>query len=84
LAAPYRDELESLRAENARLRAALTARRRAHAGMTVFLVLAELGALVLLLPWLNAPSDARFWGATAILVVLGIAATLSTFGYRRS
>jgi len=80
---PYRDEVESLRAENERLRAALRGRRRARVGLTGVLIALELVALFALQPLLNAASDARFWGAVAILVALGFAAALSAFGYRR-
>ncbi|HWL89710.1 MAG TPA: hypothetical protein VNO21_28095 [Polyangiaceae bacterium] len=81
---PYRNETESLRVENERLRVALRARRRGHVGVTLALVFLSLVALFVLQPWLNAASDVRFWGAVAILVTLGIAAALSAFGYRRA
>ncbi len=81
MAPPYRDEVASLRAENERLRAALRARRRTRLGVTALLVLLTLAALFVLQPWLNAASDARFWGAVGILVGLAIAAALSAFGY---
>ena len=57
----------ALRAENERLRALLSAgrRRRGHLLMAASAELviggASWGLLQLLLPLLNAPSDARFW-----------------------
>lgn len=65
----YRDEKDSLRAENERLRAELTGRRRGRPWVAIALALSAGLALVLLLPWLNG-TDARFWGALAILAVL--------------
>lgn len=81
---PYRDELESLRAENERLRAQLASRRRSHGWLAALLVVAEIGALLLLMPWLNAANDAKFATAALILVGIGIAAAVSAFGTRRS
>ena len=82
VASPYRDELETLRRENDRLRAELARHegpRPAWRPIAFFVV--DFAALQALLPWLNAPSDAKFWGALAILLVLG-AATLG-FAFRR-
>ncbi|WP_394828637.1 hypothetical protein [Pendulispora albinea] len=88
MAPPYRNEVESLRAENERLRAELGAQRPRRPRwrrpwVTALLIALELIALFALQPWLNAPSDVRFWGAVAILVALGIAAALSAFGHGR-
>ncbi len=79
---PYRDETESLRAEVARLRADLARRRVAHGKVAVLLVAVDFGTILALRPWLNGPSDAKFWGAFAIVVGIGIAAAASALGFR--
>jgi hypothetical protein len=66
----YRDEKDSLRAENERLRVALEGKRPRRPWVAMGLALIAVAALVLLLPWLNG-TDERFWGALAILGVLG-------------
>jgi len=79
---PYRSEVESLRAENVRLRAELASRRRARPGLAVALVALEVSAIAIFRPWLNGSSDAKFW--TGLFVVLGvaIAAAFSALGYK--
>jgi hypothetical protein len=80
---PFRDEVETLRRENARLRADLAASRRPRAGLG--LAVAAIGAVAaqLLRPWLNGSSDVRFWGAAAILVSITLAAAWATVGYKQ-
>jgi len=73
---PYRDENESLRAEVQRLRAQL-AGRRSRLWLGLGLVAADFGAVMVLRPWLNGASDARFWGALALVVALAVSATWS-------
>lgn len=70
----YRDEKESLRAENERLRTELAGqRRRRPPWIAIALALSDVVAFFVLHPWLNG-SDVRFWAAIAILAVLAIAA----------
>jgi VIT1/CCC1 family predicted Fe2+/Mn2+ transporter len=80
VSAPYRDELESLRAENERLRAELRRRRASRPFLSVAIACLDIGAIVLLRPWLNAPSDASFWMASLFVVLLAIAATAAALG----
>jgi hypothetical protein len=80
---PYRDENESLRAEIARLQAELARRRVAHGRLAVFLVVVDFLAVMGLRPWLNGPSDAKFWAALAVVVGIGIAAAASAAGFRQ-
>jgi VIT1/CCC1 family predicted Fe2+/Mn2+ transporter len=77
---PYRDELESLRAENERLRAELRRDRPARPFLAVGLASLDVAAIVLLRPWLNASSDASFWIASLLIVLLAIAATAAALG----
>lgn len=84
MGSPYRNEIETLRAENERLQRELSARRVTHGKLAVLLVVVEAIALVVLMPWLNARSDAKFWGALAILLGIAAAAAISAFGNRRS
>lgn len=67
----YRDEKESLRAENERLRSALGKGPRRRPWVAVALGVCTVVAMFLLQPWLNG-ADARFWGAVAILGVLAL------------
>jgi hypothetical protein len=70
----YRDEKESLRAENERLRSQLEERRkRRPPWIAIVLALCAVVAFFFLQPWLNG-NDARFWGALAIIAVLAIGA----------
>jgi hypothetical protein len=73
---PYRDENESLRAENERLKAELEARVRGSRRVprvAVVLGAGAIGATLALQPWLNG-TDARFWSAISIIVFLVFAA----------
>ncbi len=79
---PYRDEFESLRRENARLRASLHARREPRVGVAVLLAAADLGAILLMRPWLNGGGDMKFWSALIVVLALAIAAAASAFGYK--
>ncbi len=86
MTSPYRNEIESLRAENARLRAELGARRRVP-GMALlaacFCVLDVL-AILALKPWLNGGDDGRFWAAVGVIFTLAAFAVGSAVGYKRS
>ena len=81
--APYRDENDTLRAENARLRAKLSKRSGASRSATAALLVLLFGAIVFLRPWLNGESDGKFWGAVAILAgIAGVAILSVVFGRR--
>lgn len=80
---PYRDELESLRAENARLRRELGARRVVSGRLAALLVLTEAGAVIALRPWLNGASDVGFWGSAVILTAIAGAAAAAAWGIRK-
>ncbi len=80
--APYRDETETLRAENARLRAALAKHRRGGRGVAVALVALDFVAIEVLRPWLNGGSDLAFWGGAAVVVGLAVSAVWSAVGAR--
>jgi hypothetical protein len=83
MGAPYRDENESLRAENERLRRELAKRRIAHGRLALLLVVIDFVAVLALRPWLNGPSDAKFWSALAVVVGVAIAAAASAAGFRQ-
>ena len=72
----YRDETASLVAENERLRAELERHRGAgrRTGQALALIASDFAAVLLLRPWFNGGSDAKFWGAVAISVALAGAA----------
>lgn len=73
----YRDERDSLRAENERLRAKLEDRRkRRPPWLAIALATFAVAAFFLLQPWLNG-SDIRFWAAIAIVAVLGLGAVFA-------
>jgi hypothetical protein len=78
--APYRNELESLRAENERLRAELSRKHSARPFLAITLASLDAAGIVFLRPWLNASSDASFWGALFFVVLLAIAATAAALG----
>ena len=81
MTSPFRDENESLRGENERLRRALEARRRRRRPLAALLtVAADFGAVVLLRPWLNASDDLHFWLAITVLVGLGALALFFALG----
>jgi hypothetical protein len=78
--APYRDELESLRAENERLRSKLRRKHTTRPFLGIALAALDLGAIVLLRPWLNASSDLSFWLALLFVVLLALGATAVALG----
>jgi VIT1/CCC1 family predicted Fe2+/Mn2+ transporter len=80
MSAPYRDELESLRAENQRLRAELRRKHTTRPLLAVAIASLDIAAIVLLRPWLNASSDASFWLALLFVVLLAIGATAAALG----
>jgi hypothetical protein len=80
---PYRDENESLRKENERLRVELSKKRVSHPVLALMLAALDLVLLVMLRPWLNGASDARFWAALGSIAVLGLAAAGAALGRRR-
>jgi hypothetical protein len=80
---PYRDEKESLRAEIARLEAELAKRRVAHGRLALLLVAVDFLAVMALRPWLNGPSDAKFWAALAVVIGVAVAAAASAAGFRQ-
>ncbi len=84
MTSPYRDELESLRAENARLRAELSARRVGRPGLALALMALDIGSIFALKPWLNGGDDLRFWAGLVAVVGIAIAAAASALGYKRS
>jgi len=83
---PFRDEVESLRRENERLRAELARTRHPSAGRTAVafaLIGVDVLTAMVLRPWLNAGSDARFWGALVILGAITLAAGGAGLSYKR-
>jgi hypothetical protein len=72
----YRDETASLVAENERLRAELERQRdpRRRTGRALALIASDFATVLLLRPWFNGGSDAKFWAAVAISVALATAA----------
>jgi hypothetical protein len=80
---PFRDELETLRRENERLHAELARSRTARPVVALALAGADVGAAMVLRPWLNAGSDGRFWGALAILGAITLTAAWAAVGYKR-
>jgi hypothetical protein len=82
VSAPYRNENDSLRAENERLRGELGSRARTRVLPAVALVAADGVAFIFLRPWLNEGSDAKFWSAVAVLMVIAVAAIASAFGFK--
>jgi hypothetical protein len=82
--APYRDELESLRRENERLRAELSREHGWHPRLAVIFIALDVVVVVALRPWLNGANDAHFWTAFFSAGVLGFAAVAAAMGWRRS
>lgn len=85
MTSPFRDELETLQRENERLRAELA---RSHGPLlapwpALVLVAVDVGAAMLLRPWLNAGSDLRFWTAMGVLGAITLAAGAAAVGYKR-
>ena len=80
---PFRDELESLRRENAELRAQLSRSRRPRPFVAFALAGGGVVAAIALRPWLNANSDGPFWGALAILCAITVTAAWAAVGYKR-
>ena len=80
---PFRDELETLRRENERLRAELSAYRRPKPALGFAIAGVDIVAALLLRPWLNGNSDLLFWCALAILGAITFTAGLATVGYKR-
>ncbi len=84
---PFRDEIEALRRENARLHAELARARSPRpprVGVSLALLGADVLAVMALRPWLNAGSDLSFWGAILILGAITLAAALAAVGYKRA
>jgi hypothetical protein len=84
LASPYRDELETLRAENARLRRELAARRESRPLLALGLVALDVVAVLLVRPWLNGAADFPFWTSLGVVVGIAVAAAASAMGYKRA
>ncbi len=84
MTSPYRDEVETLRAENARLKRALAARSRARPLVALGLVALDLGVTMLVRPWLNGGADGPFWASLALVVALAVAAAATALGVPRS
>lgn len=83
---PFRDEIETLRRENERLHAELARARTPRLprlGASAALLAVDAVVAMALRPWLNAGSDAGFWGALAILGAITLAAALAAVGYKR-
>ena len=76
---PYRDENASLVAENERLRGELARLRapRRRASTAVALVASDAAVVLLFRPWFNGESDAKFWIAVGVSLLL----TLGTIAY---
>ena len=72
----YRDENASLLAENARLRAEIARLRgpRSRLAPALALLASDFAAVLLLRPWFNGASDAKFWAAVAISAALALGA----------
>jgi hypothetical protein len=84
MSSPYRDELESLRADNARLREELARQRQVRPRIAMALVALDIASIFLVKPWLNGADDLRFWAGLAIVFGLAITAAASALGYKRS
>jgi hypothetical protein len=82
VAAPYRDELESLRRENERLRRELSSRRSSRPRLALLIVALDVALVLVLRPWLNGTNDRNFWTALFSVGLLGLAASLFAVGRR--
>jgi hypothetical protein len=80
---PFRDEVETLRRENERLRALLSQVRRSRPVFALALAGADIAGAIALRPWLNDGSDARFWAALGLLGAVTVAAAWAALGYRQ-
>jgi hypothetical protein len=80
---PYRNEIDSLRAENERLRAELSKTRVSRPILAITLAALDLGLAEALRPWLNGPSDAGFWAALGAVALLALVAAGAAVGRRR-
>jgi len=80
---PYRDENESLRCENERLRIELAKKRVPRPGVALVLGALDVVLVVVLRPWLNGTSDARFWAALGFIAAVGLLAVGAAVGRRR-
>ena len=83
MSGPYRDEIESLRAEVARLRVEIGSRRVAQGKLALLLVVVDFAAISALRPWLNGASDLKLWTGLVIVVGVAIAAVACARGFRR-
>ena len=81
---PYRSEVESLRAENERLKLELSKRRVARPVLALVLAVLDPALVIFLRPWLNGPSDAGFWGAVGAIGLVALAAVAAALGRRRA
>jgi hypothetical protein len=79
---PYRSELESLRADNERLRIELAKRRVNKPVLALVLAVLDLAMVVVLRPWLNGPSDGGFWAALSVVVAVALGAVGAALGRR--
>jgi hypothetical protein len=84
VAAPYRDELESLRRDNERLRRELSSRHPSRPRLALLLVVLDVVLVLVLRPWLNGTNDGNFWTALSSVGLLGLAASLLAVGGRGS
>jgi hypothetical protein len=82
--APYRDENETLRRENARLKGELAKRARGRLAVALLLLGADFLAVTALRPWLNGGSDLKFWSALIVVVGIAGAAVACAFGREAS
>jgi hypothetical protein len=80
---PYRSEVESLRAENERLKLELAKKRVSRPVLALVLAAMNPALVVVLRPWLNGPSDGGFWLAVGAIGFLALAAAAAAFGRRR-
>jgi len=81
---PYRSEVESLRAENERLKLELAKRRVAQPVLALVLAVLDPALVIVLRPWLNGPSDAGFWAAVGAIGLVALAAVAAALGRRRA